>query len=163
MNLLDRLLRHDAWTTGQLLTICESLEAADLDYDFDIGHRSLRRTFDHIIWNMEVWSALMAGAEIDRNRDCDVTALRSRLNTAAKQLAQVARNVAKNNTWDETWLDHLDNPPSRKSYGTAIAHVLTHSMHHRAQILHMLRRAGVTPPEGDVFSWERESGEKAAQ
>jgi uncharacterized damage-inducible protein DinB len=32
-------------------------------------------------------------------------------------------------------------------------------MHHRAQVLHMLRRLGVSGlPEGDVLSWERQAG-----
>ncbi len=39
--------------------------------------------------------------------------------------------------------------------GGGITHILTHSMHHRAQVLYMLRRVGVVDlPEGDVLSWE---------
>jgi uncharacterized damage-inducible protein DinB len=45
--------------------------------------------------------------------------------------------------------------PTEKSYGGAIAHVITHSMPHRAQLLSMLRKRGVESlPEGDVLSWE---------
>jgi uncharacterized damage-inducible protein DinB len=51
----------------------------------------------------------------------------------------------------------LDNPPREKSYGTSLAHIITHSMHHRAQVLYMLRLSGVRNlPEGDVFSWENQ-------
>jgi hypothetical protein len=36
----------------------------------------------------------------------------------------------------------------------AIVHVITHSMHHRARLLYMLRRLGpANLPEGDVLSW----------
>ena len=39
-----------------------------------------------------------------------------------------------------------------KTYGGAIAHVITHSMHHRAHLLYMLRQPGLTAlPEGDVL------------
>jgi uncharacterized damage-inducible protein DinB len=39
----------------------------------------------------------------------------------------------------------------------AHAHVLTHSMHHRAQVLYVLRQLGPTGlPEGDGLSWERQ-------
>nr|WP_274378933.1 hypothetical protein [Deinococcus cavernae] len=34
---------------------------------------------------------------------------------------------------------------------------MTHSMHHRAQLIHMLRHLNVADvPEGDVLSWETE-------
>lgn len=42
MDLLDRLLGHDAWTTHQLLRRAESLNEEQLDQDFDIGHRTVR-------------------------------------------------------------------------------------------------------------------------
>ena len=53
------------------------------------------------------------------------------------------------------WIDHRTNPPKARTYGGTIAHVITHSMHHRAQLLYLLRRLGVeNVPEGDVLSWE---------
>jgi uncharacterized damage-inducible protein DinB len=61
MTILERLLRHDAWTTRSLLELSGELPDADLDREFDIGHRSLRRTFVHIIANMECWCDLMSG------------------------------------------------------------------------------------------------------
>jgi uncharacterized damage-inducible protein DinB len=59
VDLLDRLLAHDAWTTRQLLDHCRALADDQLDRPFDIGHRTVRATFQHIIFNMEAWSALM--------------------------------------------------------------------------------------------------------
>jgi uncharacterized damage-inducible protein DinB len=67
--------------------------------------------------------------------------------------------VADRNGWDERFVDTLDDPPAEKSFGGAIAHALTHSMHHRAQLLYMLRKLGLkTLPEGDVLSWENVAG-----
>jgi uncharacterized damage-inducible protein DinB len=155
MDLLDRLLAHDAWTTRQLLEICATLSDEQLDRDFDIGHRTLRTTFNHIIHNMESWSAAMAGQDLERHSDWSVSGLTRRLDVAAARFQAVARAVADRNGWDETWVDRLDTPPQEKRYGTAIAHLITHSMHHRAQALYLLRLAGVSNlPEGDVFSWE---------
>lgn len=156
MDLVDRLLKHDAWTTGQLLTLCLPLSDAQLDRQFDIGHRSLRATLDHIIHNMEVWSLLMAGQQVQpRAVDRTPGGMLKRLNLAAERLAQITRDVADREAWDETWMDTLDQPPRAKSFGTGIAHILTHSMHHRAQVLFLLRLSGVPNlPEGDVFSWE---------
>ncbi|MDP1796678.1 MAG: DinB family protein [Planctomycetaceae bacterium] len=156
MDLLDRLLGHDCWTTNLLLEMCGSFTDTQLDQNFDIGPGTLRTTFDHIIWNMEAWSAAMDGsAAIPRPTDKSIAGLQQRLATAAERLRRIARRVAENNAWDELWTDRLDQPPNQKSFGTSIAHVITHSMHHRAQILNMLKCSGVTSlPEGDVFSWE---------
>ena len=159
MDLLDRLLGHDAWTTQQLVGLAAELSDEQLDRDFDIGHRSVRATLMHIIRNVEIWSALMAGEAIVDDRSAkmrSIPELTARLALAADKLARIARAVAQRNGWDELWLDVLDDPPREKTFGSAIAHVLTHSMHHRAQLLYMLRLLGARPlPEGDVFSWEQ--------
>jgi uncharacterized damage-inducible protein DinB len=107
MDLLDRLLGHDAWTTRQLLDIAAILSDAELDREFDIGHRTLRATFEHIVWNMEVWSSLMAGDPIERNADRTIAGFIRRLDVAAARLQRLARTVANRNGWDEKWLDHL--------------------------------------------------------
>ena len=113
-------------------------------------------TLDHIIYNMEVWSSLMAKDDVNEtNRDRTVSGMLSRLTVAESRLKKLAQRAELRHAWDELWTDTLDNPPRKKSFGTAIAHVITHSMHHRAQVLYMLRRSGVESlPEGDVFSWE---------
>lgn len=112
MDLLDRLLGHDAWTTRQLLLRCRELSDEELDREFDIGHRSARATLQHIVFNMEVWSDLMAGrpARTDRGtqpRDRTVSALLARLDGAACRLAEVARAVSRRGAWDERWTDVL--------------------------------------------------------
>jgi uncharacterized damage-inducible protein DinB len=82
-----------------------------------------------------------------------------RLDWAAAQLAAVAKEIAARGGWNERWRDVLDDPPAEKTYGGAIAHVITHSMHHRAPLLYMLRQLGlVNLPEGDVLSWEQQRG-----
>ncbi|MCA9087909.1 MAG: DinB family protein [Planctomycetaceae bacterium] len=155
MDLLDRLLKHDVWTTRKLLDICSTLSEEQLDGDFELGHRTLRATLHHMLHNMEVWTALMAGQHPVQQADCTLPGMITRLDAAESSLASIARRVANSDAWDDLWTDTLDDPPQQKSYGTAIAHLITHNMHHRAQLLYMLRRTGVTPvPEGDVFSWE---------
>ena len=52
MDLLDRLLGHDHWATTQLLELSRGLTDEQLDRDFDIGHRTVRETFDHLIYNI---------------------------------------------------------------------------------------------------------------
>jgi uncharacterized damage-inducible protein DinB len=158
MDILDRLLAHDAWTTRQLLLRCQDLTDAQLDREFDIAHRTVRATFIHIIDNMEIWTDLIS-AQPQRPSGGPpgktIPGLLSRLDAVAADLTAVATRIAREGRLDELWLDTLDNPPTKKSYGGAIAHVITHGMHHRAQLLYMLRLLGLKNlPEGDVLSWE---------
>ena len=149
------------WTTRQLLQLAEGLSDDELDREFDIAHRTVRATFVHIIHNVEVWSDLMAGQPVTKCQtasphDPSVATLLARLDRASLNLARVARAVAQRGGWDERWIDPLDGV--EKTYGGAIAHVITHSMHHRAQLLYMLRRLEVSGlPEGDVLSWEQQT------
>jgi hypothetical protein len=92
--------------------------------------------------------------------DASVKGLAARLDRASADLAKVAYDVAQKGAWDKTFTDVLDRPPAEKTYGGGIAHILTHSMHHRAQAIHMLKRLGVSGlPEGDVLSWEKQATE----
>lgn len=163
MDLLDRLLGHNSWTTRQLLLRSRGLSDGELDRAFDIGHRTLRATFQHIVRNMEVWTDLMAGGPLRTDPGAEgqtVSGLLGRLDSVSADLALLARNIARREGWDELWTDTLDDLPRQKTYGAAIAHILTHSMHHRAQALYLLRQLGVRDlPEGDVFSWENRAME----
>ena len=159
MDLLDRLLGHDAWTTRQLLELARRLSDDELDREFEIGHRTVRRTLEHIVWNIECWTDLMQGGGV-RSRpaaDQPVTVLSQRHEAAAAELYRFARDICDQHRLDETFLDTLDDPPREKSFGGVILHLATHGMHHRAQLLSMMRRLGVEDlPEGDALSWENQ-------
>ena len=49
MDLLDRLLGHDAWTTRKLLEHCRTLDDERLDREHDFAHKSVRATFVHLV------------------------------------------------------------------------------------------------------------------
>ena len=157
MDFLDRMLGHDAWTTRQLLLLAMPLTDADLDREFDIGLRTLRATFRHVIHNTNVWEALMAG-DVPRTKvrcPLSIAEMIVAHDAASTSLAMLARDVAARGAWDELFHDVLVEPPQSFTLGAGIAHVLTHSMHHRGQIIHMMKKLGVeNVPEGDVMSWE---------
>ena len=81
MDLLDRLIGHDAWTTRQLLLRCRHLADEQLNQEFDIGHRTVRATFTHIIRNVEVWTQLMAGRHVAHSVGASVGQLLARCTT----------------------------------------------------------------------------------
>ena len=158
MDLLDRLLAHDAWTTRQLLLACQTLPDEALDREFDIDHRSLRQTFAHMIANQEVWTDLMRGRVVAPRNGTSIAELLGRHSLINRDLAELARAIAREGRWDACFGDTLDNPPRLKTYGGGIGHVLTHDMHHRAHIMWLMERLGLREHlEGDLLSWESQA------
>ena len=72
------------------------------------------------------------------------------------EFAAFALHIEREGRLDDLWTDVLDVPPAQKSYGGAIGHVITHDMHHRAEILHIMKRLGMENlPEGDLMGWDQ--------
>ena len=158
MDLLDRLLAHDTWTTRQLLLACKPLPDELFDKEFDIDQRSLRKTFVHIIGNMETWTDLLCERLVHKRMGDTVPELVERLNQVSRDFWNVAHKVAREQRYDDCFLDTLDNPPQLKTFGGTIGHLLTHSMHHRAQVMFLMEKVGLTEHiEGDLLSWEANS------
>ncbi len=155
MDLLDRLLAHDTWTTRQLILACQSLSEDLLDREFDIDQRSLRKTFVHLIGNMETWTDLISERTVQKRTGDSLPELLERLTTVSRQFAYVARKVGREQRYDDCFLDTLDNPPKLKTFGGAIGHLITHSMHHRAQVMYLMEKVGLEEHiEGDLLGWE---------
>jgi uncharacterized damage-inducible protein DinB len=158
MDILDRLLGHDTWTTRQLLLACQSLPDDLLDQEFDIDQGSLRKTFLHIVENMEVWTDLICERPVQERTGSTVLELIERLSIISRDFDNVARRIAREQRYDDCFVDTLDDPPRLKTFGGAIGHLLTHSMHHRAQIMFLMERVGLKEHiEGDLLSWESTS------
>ncbi len=156
LDILDRLLGHDAWTTRQILLRCQELSDDQLDQLIEIDHGSVRASLEHMIGNIEVWTDLIAERRPDLSRrDASIRSLIERSDRAYAEFAAVARQVRDEGRIDDTFIDTLDRPPVEKPLGGAIVHVITHNMNHRAHVLAMLAQLGLPDLlEGDALSWE---------
>jgi uncharacterized damage-inducible protein DinB len=155
MDILDRLLGHDAWTTRQLLLRCRELTDEQLDRPFDIGNRSLRQTFEHIIACMESHTDLMLErTTVDYDRDEEtIDGMLTRLTIVAKDFAEFATAVEREGRADAMCTNA--EKEGKWPLGSVIAHLITHSMHHRAQVMYLLEKLGVQNViEGDALGWE---------
>jgi len=153
MDLLDRLLEHDHWATARLLVSSRALTDAQLDQPFDIGHRTLRETFEHMIFYVDFWTALMAGQPgSDQRVDHAVAALSERHERSYAAFASFARRVWGEQRLDETFVDHFGE---RMTFGGAIVHVVLHNAEHRTEAVHILVRLGAPDlPEVDHGLWD---------
>ena len=153
MNLPDRLLGHDDWATTQLLELIQGLTDAQLDQELDIGHRTPRRTFDHMILNVDFWTASMNERPIEYTRDASSVAVMIDDHRRSHDvLADFARGKRDEQRLEDTFGDHFGE---RMTFGGAILHVILHNAEHRTEALHILGRLGVPGlPEVDHGLWD---------
>ena len=142
MDLLDGLLDHDRWATTTLLGVCRQLTDDQFDQEFDVGHRTLRATFAHMIFNLDFWTRLMEGQPSKQPPDNPTRAtLEQRFEQDFATFADFARRVRDEHRLDQTYLDHYK---VIKSLGGTILMVILHNTEHRTEVLHILARLGVT-------------------
>lgn len=155
MDIVERLLAHDTWTTRQLLLACRSMPDTSLDQEFEIDHKSIRNTFEHIIRSTEIWTDLLYERPVQKKAGSSISELLDRLSNVSRDFTDLTRKIVREQRYDDFFLDTLDNPPRKKTYGGAIGHVITHNMHHRAQVMLLMEKAGQREHiEGDLLSWE---------
>jgi uncharacterized damage-inducible protein DinB len=155
MDLLERLLEHDRWATATLLDVSRDLTDAQLDQPFDIGHRSLRATFEHAIYNVEGWTAVMTGQPVDvQPGDRSPAGLLERHERCYATFASLARRLRDEQRLDDTFVDTFGG---HMTFGGAIVHVVLHNAEHRTEAAHILHRLGVSDvPEVDHALWDLE-------
>lgn len=145
MDILDRLLDHDQWATEQVLDKAGTLTAEQLDTEFDIGHRTVRNTIDHILGAREGWTALMTRTPPPDHPDERPIAYQAgRFARAHEAFAEVARRVRDENRLDDTFKDFYGIDAT---YGSAILMNILHSEGHRNECVHMLERLGLPADE----------------
>lgn len=153
MDLLDRLLGHDRWTTTRLLELSRDLTDARLDQEFDIGRRTLRDTYEHMIFNVAAWTGQMTGQPPDDARDDQtVGGFLRRHERNYEAFAALCRHLHDEGRLDDTFVDRHG---ITQSFGATIAQIILHNHGHRTEILHILQRLGVKDlPDGDPQEWE---------
>ncbi len=153
MDLLDLLLDHDHWATRRLLDVSGGLIDAQLDQEFDIGHRTVRATVEHMIFNVPFWAAFWAGQPTEAHgNDRSLAALVDCHERSYAAFASVARRLRDEQRLDDTFVDHY---AVRKSFGGTILVVVEHNTEHRTEVLHILERLGVPDlPEVDLGVWD---------
>ncbi len=168
--MLTRLMDHNVYATRLLLECCESL-ADEMYYDqqFEIGLSTIHATMAHIVHCMERWNERIGEHKVSdkqhqhKERHTPVELI-DQLNRADKNLRQVVATLECENRFEEMMQFHIAETGQTYQFtrGTAVIHVLTHGVHHRAQVLNMLRQAGVKDlPDLDAIDVELASSPNA--
>ena len=161
---LDILLRHDAWATREVLRACSGLTDEQWHRRFEIGPGSLHDALTHVVGAMLRWADRIDGPPtelrpsiegIARRTPAELLAILEAAESGLAASADRARARGLGTEFDVT----LAGRTHRFMLGTALVHVTTHGMHHRAQCLNMLRHMGVPGisdrlPEIDPLDWQ---------
>ena len=158
MELLDRLLGHDQWTTARCLELSRDLTDDLLDQRFDIGHRTLRATYVHMIYNVGFWTSLMIYEPLNSRPESPSLAEMTEVHECTyPAFADLAHQLCEEGRLDETFTDHYG---ITQTFGATIIQVILHNHQHRGDLLHMLQRLGVPDlPDGDPQEWEHLTGQ----
>lgn len=157
------MLGHNLWASRIVLEAAAELDDAAFRRRFEIGPGSLHDTLRHIIGAMFRWSDRIADRDVRPSIEADdrsftVAELARLLEQAHEELsAVVGETTARGGESTPVRFTLPDGQQLRFSRATAIVHVLTHGVHHRAQCLNMLRRLG-RPLRADLaldpIEWE---------
>ena len=152
MELLQRMVEHHIWLTGELIECATHLADEQLDeriiinVEDDPDPSTLRRIISRLVGQMAMWNATMASQTYDFaiEQDESLTSARRRLAEAAPVFLGHVREAVDQGRLDDIFVDASCDPPYTCSYGAMIAHVLTFAAHRRTLAVLALDKYGIT-------------------
>lgn len=174
VHLLMRLHQHRAWVNGNLLVAAASLSDQQLQSPFQIGQGSIWKSLTHLYAAEYVWLEALLGNEASLVPG-DVPGKLPGNQLGGGGVTDLTDLQQKWSALDQQWTNYLASltPESleevvhRKSSSTGqrfgtrrsdvLLHVCTHAHYTAAQVINMLRRAGVDKlPETMLISLARQ-------
>ena len=168
MDLFDRFAGNDSWHTRRLLEYASTLTDEQLDRPLATvvellpwreSNKTLRQLLENIIFTKEVWTAALAGTQMDVNgppkSQRSPQAMLQRLDKTDAELHRILKDVRNRSAWDDTFVDALCEPAETFTFGGVFAHIMTFNAHRRLMALDALRQLGVqTEGFGDPMEYE---------
>ena len=169
MDLFDRFAGNDSWHTRRLLEYASTLTDEQLDRPLSTvvellpwreSNKTLRQLLENIVFTKEVWTAALAGTEMDVNGGTPKSqrspqAMLQRLEETDVELHRIFTDVRNRRAWDDTFVDALCEPAESFTFGGVFAHIMTFNAHRRLMALDALRQLGVqTEGFGDPMEYE---------
>lgn len=148
---LRELFRYNDWARDQLVGVCSDLSGAQLDRTFEMGMGTIRATMNHICAAERVWLDRWIGHPAPRFRMQADGVTIAQLADESRQIAaerdQYLQTLANDELERMLTYRNSRGQEFRNPIGGLVLHVCTHGIHHRAQVLNMLRHVGAALPK----------------
>jgi AraC-like DNA-binding protein len=163
MELLEKMVDHHVWLTGEMVRLSERLTDEQLDQpielDVDDDEQTIRSLLSRLIGQMGMWNAAMASRDYDWSVEDheSLSSMRRRLDVEGPQYVAHVREVCASGRLGDTFVDALCEPAEVFTYGGMVAHVLTFAAHRRTLVALALDHHGITELGwGDPMRWVAE-------
>ncbi len=162
-DLLEKMVEHHIWLTGELVRVAGNLTDAELDAtvaEEDPGEvQSIRSILSRLVGQMGMWNAAMATRDYDWSVEEheSLTSMRRRLGIEGPRYLAHVREVCDQGRLDDTFVDALCEQASVFTYGGMVAHVVTFAAYRRTVVVLALARHGHDELGwGDPMRWVAE-------
>lgn len=162
---LNELFAYNDWANDEILKAARPLNETQLDQSFDMGRGSLRRTIVHIYTAEVVWLSRWQEKGImpwpDEEERVSVATMVERFAVTRREREAFRGKLTTADL--EKVQPYRDSKGTlyRASLGQMILQMFTHSAHHRAQAVNMLRRVNAGTIELDFMYHVRKTAESA--
>jgi uncharacterized damage-inducible protein DinB len=156
-NILARLFEHNNWANAQIIQVCATLCAEQLNAQPGAAALgTIRETLFHLVSAQQGYLNLLTLPVEERHKASLAFAeLLDAANASGESLLTLARDPQS---------EHLLNPQVKTTDGYYVApwvvmlQVINHATEHREQIKSMLTALGITPPSIDGWDYGEVSG-----
>ncbi len=159
---IEILLAHNRWANRKVFEACAALSHEQFHQPFEMGLGSLHDTALHILSAMHGWGDLLAQRDQQRaGLEEDGERTPAQLVELMDELSDDMEASAKAHGPDEDVTGERGGNSYTFKRGAVLTHVTTHGLHHRAQMLNMLRQLGVEDlPKLGVAMWVLQGEER---
>lgn len=156
---LRPMLAYNDWADEQILAAAESLDDARLDQSIDVGRGTPRRVLIHTwagehVW-VQRWQGKIETKWPDESERVAVATLRERFRSAWRERDAFLTTLSGADLDREVSYRDSRGGLFRASLHDMIRQMVVHSIHHRAQMVNILRRLGTAAPELDYMMYVR--------
>jgi AraC family transcriptional regulator len=148
-DLLEKMVEHHVWLTGELIRVAGVLTDDELDAPVALEDepdrpQTIRSILSRLVGQMGMWNAAMATRDYDWSVEEheSLTSMRRRLGIEGPRYLAHVREVCDQGRLDDTFVDALCERAAVFTYGGMVAHVVTFAAYRRTVVVLALARLG---------------------